>query len=103
VRAFVEATAAGWQSYLNGDASPGDALIIKDNPEKTPAMLAEARSALKSYGLVQSGDAATNGIGAMTDARWEQFFKAVSTQGAYPATLDWRKAYTLDFLPAKAK
>ena len=102
VRAFVEATAAGWQSYLNGDASPGDALIIKDNPEKTPALLAEARGALKAYGLVQSGDAAIGGVGAMTDARWAEIFKTVSAQGAYPATLDYHKAYTLQFVTPQA-
>jgi NitT/TauT family transport system substrate-binding protein len=103
VRAFVEATAAGWDSYLNGDPGPGDALIIKDNPEKTPAILAEARGALKSYGLIQSGDATKGGIGAMTDARWAEFFKAVSINGAYPADLDVKKAYTLQFVTPPAK
>jgi NitT/TauT family transport system substrate-binding protein len=101
VRAFLEATAAGWNSYLNGDATPGDALIIQDNPEKTPAILAEARAALKAHGLVQSGDAAKGEIGAMTDARWANFFQVVSAAGAYPATLDYHKAYTLQFLGPK--
>ena len=103
VRAFVEGTAAGWDSYLNGDAGPGDALIIKDNPEKTPAILAEARAALKSYGLVQSGDATAAGIGAMTDARWREFFEAAAATGAYPKDLDYHRAYSLDFLGPKAK
>jgi NitT/TauT family transport system substrate-binding protein len=103
VRAFVEATAAGWDSYLNGDPTAGDALIIKDNPEKTPAILAEARNALKTNGLVQSGDAVKSGIGAMTDARWAEVFQMVSRAGAYPATLDYHKAYTLQFLEPKAK
>lgn len=103
VRAFVEGTRAGWDSYLNGDAAPGDALIIKDNPEKTPAILAEARQALKSYGLVQSGDAGKAGIGAMTDARWQAFFAIASATGAYPKDLDYRKAYSLDFLGPQAK
>jgi NitT/TauT family transport system substrate-binding protein len=103
VRAFVEATAAGWDSYLNGDAAPGDALIIKANPEKTPAILAEARTALKTNGLIQSGDAATGGVGAMSDARWAQFFQMVTKAGAYPANLDVHKAYTLDVLGPKAK
>jgi NitT/TauT family transport system substrate-binding protein len=103
VRAFVESTAAGWNSYLNGDAGPGDRLIIKDNPEKTPAILAEARAALKSYGLVQSGDATAAGIGAMMDARWRSFFETASATGAYPKDLDYHKAYSLDFLGPKAK
>ncbi|MHB8529751.1 MAG: ABC transporter substrate-binding protein, partial [Caulobacteraceae bacterium] len=33
VRAFVEATAAGWKAYLFGDPRPGDKLILADNAE----------------------------------------------------------------------
>jgi len=98
VRAFVEATAAGWNSYLNGDPKPGDALIRKDHPEMPQDLLDSARDKIRSYGLVQSGDAATLGVGAMTDARWETFFKTAAAQGVYPADLDYKKAYTLQFL-----
>ena len=101
VKAFVEATAAGWVSYLNGDPAPGDALIRKDNPEKTQTELDEARRRIKSYGLVESGDTQALGVGAMTDARWEAFFKVASAQGVYPASLDYHKAYTLEFLGGK--
>ena len=100
VRAFVEASAAGWKSYLNGDPSPGDALILKDNPEATAALLAQARDKMKSYGIVESADA--SGIGAMTDARWEEFFKVASGQGVYAKDLDYKRAYTLDFLKSAA-
>jgi NitT/TauT family transport system substrate-binding protein len=100
VRAFIEATAAGWRSYLHGDPAPGDALIRRDNPEMTQAQLDQAREKIRSYGLVESGDAAGGRIGAMTDARWAEFFGTVSAQGLYPADLDYRKAYTLDFLGA---
>ena len=98
VRAFIEATAAGWRSYLNGDPAPGDALIRNDNPEKTPAQLEEARKRMRSYGLVESGDATTMGVGAMSDARWEGFFKMASGAGVYKSDLDYRKGYTLEFL-----
>jgi NitT/TauT family transport system substrate-binding protein len=93
VQAFVEASAAGWQSYLHGDPKPGDALILKDNPEMTQALLDQARDKLRQYEVV--GD----GKGAMTDARWAEFFKVASEQGVYPKDLDVRSAYTLEFLP----
>ncbi len=48
VQAFVEATAAGWASYLDGDATPGDALIMHDNPEMKPDVLAQAREKMKT-------------------------------------------------------
>jgi NitT/TauT family transport system substrate-binding protein len=102
VRAFVEGTAAGWKSYLDGDASPADALIRKDNPDMRQDVLDQARAKLKSYGIVDSGDAAAAGVGVMTDARWKEFFDMASGQGVYPAGMDYRKAYTLQFVQPKA-
>jgi NitT/TauT family transport system substrate-binding protein len=98
VKAFVQATAKGWHDYLNGDPRPADALIRKDNPEMTQDVLDQARAKLKSYGIVEGGDAATGGIGTMTDARWKTFFEMASGAGVYPKSLDYRKAYTLQFL-----
>ena len=98
VRAFVEGSAAGWKSYLDGDPAPGDALIRKDNPEMRQDLLDQARAKIKSYGLVMSGDATTGGIGAMTDQRWKEFFDVAASQGVYPKDLDYKKAYTLQFL-----
>jgi len=101
VKAFVEATAAGWKSYLHGDAAPGDAAIRKDNPEMTQAMLDQAREKIRSYGLVESGDAQTSGVGAMTDARWAEFFNIAAQQGVYDPKLDYKRAYTLQFVGAR--
>ena len=53
------------------------------------------------YGVVESGDAKKLGIGAMTDARWQDFFDVVASQGQYKKDLDWRKAYTLQFVNKK--
>jgi len=97
VRAFNEATAAGWKSYLEGDAKPGDALIRKDNPEMRQDVLDQARAKLKSYALIAPADGAP--IGLMTDARWKDFFDMASGQGVYPTGLDYKKAYSLDYLP----
>ena len=102
VRAFVEASAQGWHDYLYGDPKPGDALIRKDNPEMGQDVLDQARDKLRSYGIVDGGDAKTAGIGTMTDARWTEFAQMAMQQGVYPKTLDYKKAYTLDFVtPAK--
>ena len=107
VKAFIEATAKGWHDYLNGDPKPADALILKANPEMTQDVLDQARAKLKSYGIVEGGDAAPNakggaGIGTMTDERWRTLFDMASGQGVYPKTLDLKKAYTLQFLTAPA-
>ena len=98
IKAFVEASAQGWRDYLYGDPKPADALIMKDNPEMTEDVLAQAREKMKAYGIVDGGDAKTLGIGAMTDARWKQFFDVAAGQGVYPKDMDYHAAYTLEFV-----
>ena len=53
----------------------------------------------RDRGIVLSGDAKAQGIGAMTDTRWAQFYAMASSQGVYPKGLDYKSAYTLQFLP----
>ena len=98
VQAFVDGSAAGWSTYLHGDPKPGDALILKDNPEMTQDLLDQARAKMRSYGLVDSGDAKVRGPGVMTDARWADFFTFAAANGVYPKDLDYRGAYTLRFV-----
>jgi NitT/TauT family transport system substrate-binding protein len=101
VQRFVNASIEGWYSYLNGDPTPGNTLIKKDNPEQNDALLAYGRTQIKEHGIVDSGDAKTMGIGAMTDARWKEFFDTMSKAGLYPADMDYKKAYTLQFIDKK--
>jgi hypothetical protein len=54
-----------------------------------------------SNGAGDSEDAKTNGIGAMSDAKWDAIFSQMSTLGLHPATLNYRAAYTLDFVNKK--
>jgi NitT/TauT family transport system substrate-binding protein len=97
VRRFITASAEGWHSYLDGDPAPGNALIKQANPEMTDGLLAYGRQALKTNGTVEGGDAA-HGVGAMADARWAAFFNSMVAAKLYPAAMDYRKAYTLQFV-----
>jgi NitT/TauT family transport system substrate-binding protein len=98
VQRFVDASIEGWYSYLYGDSAPANALIRRDNPEMTPDLLAYGLAAMRRYGVVDSGDALTLGIDAMTDARWKSFAAAMIKAGVYPPTIDVSKAYTLRFV-----
>src|SRR4029077_6773095 len=98
VRRFIDASIEGWYSYLYGDPSPGNALIKRDNPEMTDALLAYAIAKIRQRGIVDSGDAEKNGIGAMSDARWQDFSRVMAAQGLYRGDLDYRRAYVLDFV-----
>jgi NitT/TauT family transport system substrate-binding protein len=98
VQAFVDATIDGWADYLWGDPSPGDKLIQADNPQSTPALLAQARERMKAEGIVSSGDTATSGIGAMSDKRWREFRDVMAATHVYAADIDVTRAYTLAFV-----
>ena len=95
---FVDASIEGWVSYLNGDPAPGNALIKRANPDMDDAKIAYAIEAMKTNGIVQSGDATILGVGAMTDARWRRFYDAMVQAGAIRSGLDLTKAYTLRFV-----
>jgi len=101
VQRFVDASIEGWYSYLDGDPTPGKALIKRDNPEMTDALIAYGVAKIKEYGVVDSGDAKKDGIGAMSEARWRDFFDTMAKAGLYPADLDFRAAYSLQFVNKK--
>ena len=98
VRRFVQATMEGWKSYLN-DPAPGNALIQKDNPEMTDEQLAYGLAKLKEYGIIAGGDAAEKGLGYMSDDRWEKTFDFMVKAGLVSDDVDYKEAYTLEFLP----
>lgn len=97
VQRFVDASVIGWYTYLYGDNKPGNAMIKQLNPEMTDEMLAYSVAKMKQYGIVDSGDALRNGIGAMSDIRIAEFFDKMSRAGAVRRDIDFRKSYTLQF------
>jgi NitT/TauT family transport system substrate-binding protein len=101
VQRFVDASVEGWYGYLYGDPRLANELIKRDNPEMTDALLAYGIAKIKEYGIVDSGDAKTNGIGAMTEARWRDFFETMANAGVYSKNLDFHKTYTLRFVNKK--
>src|SRR5262245_15602790 len=65
VQRFVDASIIGWMNYLYGDNAAANALIKRQNPEMTDGLLAYSVVKMKEYGIVDSGEAATLGVGAM--------------------------------------
>src|SRR5262249_21567592 len=98
VQHFVDATAIGWYHYLYSDNKAANALIKKDNPDMTDEQLAFSLAALKQYGIVDSGESIKNGIGAMSDERMKSFYDQMAKAGVLPPNLDYKKAYTLEFV-----
>ncbi len=99
VQRFVNATMEGWGQYMRGqDIAAANALIKRDNPEMDDGKLAYALRVMNEQGIVLSGDALELGVGAMTDARWQSFYEGMRDAGVYPPGLDYKKAYSLDFV-----
>jgi NitT/TauT family transport system substrate-binding protein len=98
---FVDASIIGWYNYLYGDNRAANALIKRDNPEMTDDLLAYTVATMKEYGIVDSGEADELGIGAMTDVHFAAFFEEMVKAGVVKAKLDYRKAYTLQFVNKK--
>jgi NitT/TauT family transport system substrate-binding protein len=98
VQRFVDASAIGWYHYLYGDNSKANALIKADNPDINDDQIAFSIEAMKRDGVVDSGDAIKLGIGAMTDARWKDFFDKMVAIGMVDKRTDYKNAYTLQFV-----
>ena len=102
VQRFVDASIKGCYGYHYGNPAAANALIKRDNPEMTDDLLAYGIAKMNEYGIVDSGDSKQLGIGAMTEARWKEFFDSTVAAGVYPSNLDWKKAFTTQFVNKKA-
>lgn len=101
MKRFVAASMEGWKSYLN-DPQPGNALIKKENPQMTDAVLAFGVGQLKTLHLIEGGDAAKQGIGAMTPARWQATRDFMVNAGLLNKSVNWQSAFTTQFYPQPA-
>ena len=98
VQCFVDGSAKGWYNYLYGDNAAANALIKKDNPDMNDEQIAFSIATMKEFGIVDSGDTATMGIGAMTDERIAGFYASMVKAKVVADGLDIKKSYTLDFV-----
>ncbi len=98
VQRFVDASTIGWYHYLYDDPSPANALIKKHNPEMTDDQIAYSIAKMREDGIVDSGDTIKFGIGAMTDARWKNFYDKMVHAGVVKPGIDYKRGYTLKFV-----
>lgn len=98
VQAFVDASILGYTNFLYRDNAAARALILKDNPDTTMERMDATIANMKAFGIVDSGDTLTMGIGAMTDARLKGFFDEIAAVGVVDDTLDLAASDTLAFV-----
>lgn len=102
VQKFVDASIVGWVNYLYGNRKAANAMMIKDNPEMSEAEIEASVALMKGQGIVDSGEARTAGIGAMSAARIQDFYAQMVKAGLYKAgEVDLSKVAALQFVNKK--
>src|SRR5262249_40184186 len=98
VQRFVDASIIGWMNYLYFDNRAANAMIKRQNPEMTDELLTYSIDKMKENGIVDSGDAGSLGVGAMTNARMRDFYDKMVRAGVSKPQIALDKAYTLQFV-----
>lgn len=97
VARFVRASLEGWKSYMSNPA-PANALIKTDNARMSEEQIAFGIEKLKELKALDGGDAATMGIGIITEPRWKATYDYMVKAGLLKPETDWKKAFTDQFV-----
>ena len=99
VQRFVDASILGWVNYLYGNRKAANTMMLKDNPEMSEAEIEASVALMKSQGIVDSGEAASRGVGAMSTARIQDFYAQMVKAGLYKAgEVELSRVATLQFV-----
>src|SRR6266508_6481708 len=101
VQRFVDASIIGWMNYIYSYNKAANAPNKRQNQEMTDELLAYSIAKMKEYGIVDSGDALTLGVGAMTDARMKSFYGKMVRAGVVKPSIALDKSYTLQIVNKK--
>ena len=77
-KAMVAAVREGWRAYLD-NPQPTDQRMNQLNPSMAPDVFAEVAEAQKA--LIESDETRRNGLGAMTESRWETLIAQLKELG----------------------
>lgn len=97
VKCFVEGSSIGWANYLYGDNAAANAAIQGDNPDMSSEQIAYSIEKLKDFGIVDSGIALENGIGAIDPAAVANFYDKMVAAGVIAEGIDIEASYTTEF------
>lgn len=96
-RKFVEATIEGWYQYLQ-DPEATNTYIHELNENQGPEQLAHSLREMDERGIVLSGDALTDGIGIMTEERWQAIHNQLVSLELIEGSVDPKQGYTTEFV-----
>jgi NitT/TauT family transport system substrate-binding protein len=94
---FTRASIEGWKDYLR-DPSVGNALIKKLNPQMPDEHIAYSLQKMRDVKAGEGGDAATMGIGIMTEERWRKTRDFLVESKLLKPETDWKQVFTTDYI-----
>jgi len=97
VARFTRASVEGWKDYLR-DPTAGNALIRKLNPQMPDEHINYSLGKMREVKAVEGGDAATMGIGIMTDVRWQRTYEFLVGAKLLKPETDWKQVFTTDYI-----
>lgn len=97
VECFVDGSIKGWYNYLYGDNAAANELIKADNPDMSDDKITFAIEKMLENGIVDSGDAESVGIGAITEEMVGDFYAKMVSAGVIEDGLEWKAALDTSF------
>lgn len=97
VSQFTRASVEGWKNYMQ-DPAAGNGLIKKINAKMDDSQIDFSLKKLHEVKAVESGDAATMGIGIITPERWQKTRDFLVDANLLKAATDTTQCMTTDFI-----
>ena len=97
VAAFTRASLEGWKAYMQ-DPSAGNELIKKINPNMDDGQINFGLKKIREVKAIESGDAATMGIGVITPERWQKTRDFLVSANLLKASTDTTQSMTTQFV-----
>ena len=100
VRAFIAASLKGWDDFMNGDPSPGKALISKANKNMEAEFMEYSIKAMRDYHMVSGKAELGESPGLMTEKRLQEQVNDLFQLKIIPQLIPVDKFARFDLLPA---
>ena len=99
VRAFIAASLRGWDDFMNGDPSPGKALISKSNENMSPEFMDYSIKAMRDENIVSGKPELGERPGLMTRRRLQQQVDDLFQLKIIPELIPVDKFARFDLMP----
>jgi NitT/TauT family transport system substrate-binding protein len=103
VRAFMAASLRGWDEFMNGDPSPGKALIAKNNSNMSMEFMDYSTKAMHDYQIVVGKPEAGEKLGLMTRRRLQEQVDDLVRLKIISGPIPVDKFARFDFIPTSLR